>query len=48
MALIITLAVLMFLGSMGLLYQVLKSKDNVYLTINLKKGEMNVKKKKSK
>ena len=45
MALIITMTVLLVLGLITMLHQVLKSKDDVDLKVNLKKGEMSVKKK---
>lgn len=45
--LIITLSIILFLGFTIMLHQVLKSKDDVDLTVNLKKGEMNLKKKKN-
>lgn len=48
MTILIILMILMFLGFIAMLYQVLKSNDDVDLTVNLKKGEMNLKKKKNK
>lgn len=46
MALILIFTFLVFLGFMAMLHQVLKSKDDVDLTVNLKRGEMNLKKRK--
>ena len=47
MALIITLTILLVLGLIIMLHQVLKSKDDVDLKVNLKRGEMSVKKKRN-
>lgn len=47
MTTIIILSSLVFLGFIIMLRQVLKSNDDVDLTVNFKKGEMNVKKKKN-
>jgi hypothetical protein len=45
MALIIIFGCLLFGGFIIMLRQVLKSNDDVDLTVNIKKGEMSVKKK---
>lgn len=47
MTLIITITILLILGFYLLLRLVLKSNDDVDLSVNFKKGEMNVKKKKN-
>ena len=43
---IIIVSTLLFAGFIVMLHQVLRSKDDVDLTVSIKKGEMNVKKKK--
>jgi|GEM_PF-5124347 len=47
MELIIVFTGLFILGFIVLLHQVLRSKDDVDLTVSFKKGEMNVTKKKN-
>jgi len=44
---IIIVSILLFVGFIIMLHQVLRSKDDVDLTVNIKKGEMNVKKKRN-
>jgi hypothetical protein len=44
MASIIIIGCLLFGGFIIMLRQVLKSKDDVDLTVNIKRGEMNIKK----
>ena len=47
MTLIIIFSILLILGFYLLLRQVLKSSDDVEFSVNFRKGEMNVKKKKN-
>lgn len=47
MEIVITILGVFIVGFIIILYQVLKSKDDVELTMNVRKGEMSVKKKKS-
>jgi len=47
MVILIIILSILFIGFIIMLHQVLKSKDDVDLTVNLRKGEMNIKKKKN-